>query len=70
MQDGSGSAHVERRGSAYLVNTDREVVMTLKHRSFSKIGKEGANVELKMNVDVDALHITIPAVRGLVLHLD
>jgi hypothetical protein len=70
MQGGSGSAHVERRGSAYLVNTDREVVMTLKHRSFSKIGKEGANVELKMNVDVDALHITIPAVRGLVLHLD
>jgi hypothetical protein len=44
--------------------------MTLKHRSFSKIRKEGANVELKMNVDVDALHITIPAVRGLVLHVE
>jgi hypothetical protein len=70
MQGGSGSAHVERRGSAYLVNTDREVVMTLKHRSFSKIGKDGANVDLKIAVDVDAIQITIPPVRGLVLQLD
>jgi hypothetical protein len=70
MADSTGSAYVEQRGGSYLVNTDRELVMTLKHRSFSKIGKEGATVDLKIAVDVDAIQITIPPVRGLVLQLD
>jgi len=70
MEGGSGSAHVEQREGALLISSDQPVVLTLKNRTLSTIHAEGAGVQLKVQVDVSSVEISIPAVRGLVLRME
>ena len=46
------------------------MVLTLKNRTLSTIHAEGGGVQLKVQVDVSSVEISIPAVRGLVLRME
>jgi hypothetical protein len=70
MEGASGSAHLEQRDGALLLSADQPVVLTLKNRTLSTIRAEGASAQLKVQVDVSAVEISIPAVRGLVLRIE
>jgi hypothetical protein len=70
MEGASGSAHLEQRDGALLISSDQSVVLTLKNRTLSTIRAEGGSVQLKVQVDVSAVEISIPAVRGLILRME
>jgi hypothetical protein len=66
---GIGDASMEVVGSGLLINCQQETVLSVTGVQGGTFRAEGASVALKVSVGNDVTHITIPAVRGLVLYI-
>lgn len=66
---GVGDASLEMVDGGLRVTCGQETVLSLFGVPGGTFSAEGASVSLRVAVDVDATHITLPAVRGLLLRI-
>jgi hypothetical protein len=66
---GIGDASMEVVGNGLRINCQQETVLSVIGLPGGTFRAEGASVGLKVYVGNDVTHITIPAVRGLVLYI-
>jgi len=66
---GVGNASMEVVGGGLRITCPQETVLSVTGFQGGSLRAEGAAVALKVSVDGDGAHITLPAVRGLVLYI-